>query len=77
MSSLREPSSLRDVLRLLLLLFAVYTIVYGIWAVLLPSKAWGGNLPLDLKMDDTTVRTIGMAISRSINPVRSISNRSK
>jgi hypothetical protein len=59
MSSLREPSSLRDILRLLLLLCAVYTSVYGIWAILQPSNAWGGNLPLDLRMDDTTVRTIG------------------
>jgi hypothetical protein len=60
MFSLQEPSSLRDILRLLLLLSAVYTSVYGIWAILLPSKAWGGNLQLDTKMDDTTVRTIGI-----------------
>jgi hypothetical protein len=79
MSSLREPSSLQDVLRLFLLLFAVYTSVYGIWAILLPSKAWGGNLPLDTKMDDTTVRTIGMVTFtyQSTNPIRSTSNRSK
>lgn len=52
-------SALRSILRLLLLAYALYTFGYGVWAILDPENAWGGNLPLDLEMPEETIRIIG------------------
>lgn len=57
-------SSLRGLLRLLLLLHALYTLAYGVWAMLQPDEAWGGNLPLSKGMNEMTVRTIGINLSQ-------------
>lgn len=52
-------AALRSILRLLLLAYALYTFGYGVWAIVDPENAWGGNLPLDLEMPEETIRIIG------------------
>lgn len=49
---------------MLLLLHALYTLAYGVWAMLQPDEAWGGNLPLSKGMNEMTVRTIGINLSQ-------------
>lgn len=60
-------SALRSVLRLLLLAYALYTFSYGVWAILDPENAWGGNLPLNLEMPEETIRIIGKSGEVSIH----------
>jgi hypothetical protein len=60
-------SSSKSILRLPLLLHAVYTTLYGLWAILDPQHAWGGNLPLTLGLKVDTIQTIGtLALSQNL-----------